>query len=95
MDMEWTWNGNGLEMDWKWTGNGLELDWKWNGDGVELEWNWNGKEWNVSGMAMEWQWDGSGGRGFQIVGCSKCRVWMAGMIGLAGLADKGTWRELG
>ena len=29
------------------------------------------------------------------VGCSKCRVWMAGMIGLAGLADKGTWRELG
>ena len=52
-------------------------------------------EWNVSGMAMERQWDGSGGRGFQIVGCSKCRVWMAGMIGLAGLADKGTWRELG
>ena len=68
----------------------MELEWSWSGTGNGMEW-----QWNVSGMAMEWQWDGSGGRGFQIVGCSKCRVWMAGMIGLAGLADKGTWRELG
>ena len=56
-------NGKGMEIN-------LYLRWNSNG----MEWNWNGMEWNVSGMAMEWQWDGSGGRGFQIVGCSKCGV---------------------
>ncbi|KAG1676416.1 hypothetical protein GQR58_014320 [Nymphon striatum] len=55
MEMEWKWNGNGMEMEWKWNGNGMEMEWKWNGNGMEMEWKWNG-----NGMEMEWKWNGNG-----------------------------------
>ncbi len=46
---------NSVELEWNWNGIGMELEWNWNGIGMELEWNWNGigMEWNWNGIGME------------------------------------------
>ena len=30
-----------LEVEWKWNGRGMEGEWKGNGSGMEVEWKWN------------------------------------------------------
>ena len=38
MEMEWRYNGDGLEIEWKW----IEDQWRWNGDRMEMDWRPNG-----------------------------------------------------
>ena len=37
LEVEWKWNGSGMEGEWKWNGNEMEMEWKGNGSGMEME----------------------------------------------------------